>query len=194
MPRYCAFLRAINVGGRVVKMDRLRAIFEGLGLANVETFIASGNVIFDSRANPASLEKKIEAALKRELGYAVETFLRTGEELAAIAKYVPFKETGLALHCGFLYAPLDPAAATRVLDCRTPVDEFHSHGREIYWLCRVKFNESQVKPKAFEKALGTPVTFRSMTTVAKLAAKLNAGHKNICESHLAAIVSRRPAV
>jgi hypothetical protein len=74
------------------------------------------------------------------------------------------------------------------------VDEFHSHGREVYWLCRVRFNESQVKPKAFEKALGAPVTFRSMTTVAKLAAKLNAGHKNICESRSAAIVSSRSAV
>jgi uncharacterized protein (DUF1697 family) len=194
MPRYCAFLRAINVGGRVVKMDRLRAIFESLGLKNVETFIASGNAIFDSRANPASLDKKIEAALKRELGYEVETFLRTAEELAAIAKYVPFHETGLALHCGFLYAAPAPSVVAAIVECRTPVDEFHSHGREIYWLCRVKFNESQVKPKAFEKALGAPVTFRSMTTVAKLAAKLNAGHKNICESRSAAIVSSRSAV
>ena len=47
--RLVAFLRAINVGGHNVKMDRLRELFEALGLSNVETFIASGNVIFDSR-------------------------------------------------------------------------------------------------------------------------------------------------
>jgi uncharacterized protein (DUF1697 family) len=61
MPRYVAFLRAINVGGHIVKMDYLRSLFEELGFTNVETFIASGNVVFDSSyKNPASLEKKIE--------------------------------------------------------------------------------------------------------------------------------------
>ena len=49
MPRYITFLRAINVGGHTVKMDRLREIFESLGFANVETFIASGNVVFERR-------------------------------------------------------------------------------------------------------------------------------------------------
>ncbi len=47
MPRYVAFLRAVNVGGRIVKMDELRRLFAGAGFADVETFIASGNVIFD---------------------------------------------------------------------------------------------------------------------------------------------------
>src|SRR6185369_8391120 len=61
MPKYVAFLRAINVGGHVVKMDQLRALFEALGFANVETFIASGNVIFDSKSkNVAALERKID--------------------------------------------------------------------------------------------------------------------------------------
>ena len=53
MPRYVAFLRAINVGGHVVKMERLRALFEDLGFAKVETLIASGNVIFETRAEDA---------------------------------------------------------------------------------------------------------------------------------------------
>lgn len=66
MPRYVAFLRAINVGGRTVKMDRLREIFESLGLGDVETFIASGNVIFRSRSTkPQALEKKIERSLRQ---------------------------------------------------------------------------------------------------------------------------------
>jgi len=48
MTRYIAFLRAINVGGHTVKMEHLRGIFESMGFSNVETFIASGNVIFAS--------------------------------------------------------------------------------------------------------------------------------------------------
>ena len=56
--KYAAFLRAINVGGRVVKMDRLRTLFEAAGLRGVETFIASGNVVFESgRKNTGDLER-----------------------------------------------------------------------------------------------------------------------------------------
>ena len=69
MPRYVAFLRAINVGGsHVVKMDTLRARFEGLGFSRVETFIASGNVIFETRSKDAAgLERRIEAMLEMSL-------------------------------------------------------------------------------------------------------------------------------
>ena len=72
MTQYFAFLRAINVGGRVVKMDRLRQIFESLGFSGVETFIASGNVVFETSSNNVkTLERKIENALREALGYEV---------------------------------------------------------------------------------------------------------------------------
>ena len=65
MPKFVAFLRAINVGGHLVKMDELRGLFEALGFSNVETFIASGNVIFDSKAtNVKSLERKSKSIWK----------------------------------------------------------------------------------------------------------------------------------
>ena len=60
--RFVAFLRAINVGGRNVKMEQLRRIFESIGLTNVETVIASGNVVFDAKAKSAkTIEKKLQA-------------------------------------------------------------------------------------------------------------------------------------
>ena len=91
MPRYIAFLRAINVGGHTVKMDVLRQHFEALGFSQVETFIASGNVVFETTAkNTRTLEKKIEQQLRAALGYEVATFIRTTAELAAIAQYQPF--------------------------------------------------------------------------------------------------------
>ena len=75
MPKYVAFLRAINVGGHTVKMDHLRSLLESLGLENVETFIASGNVIFDSKTKNAELlERKIAKHLKEMLGYEVASF------------------------------------------------------------------------------------------------------------------------
>ena len=76
MPKFIAFLRAINVGNHTVTMDQLRRLFEELGFTNVETFIASGNVIFDAKAKTvSSLEAKIEKHLEKVLGYEVSTMV-----------------------------------------------------------------------------------------------------------------------
>ena len=74
MTSYVALLRAINITGRTIKMDRLRALFAELGLANVATFIASGNVLFDADGAAEALETRIEAHLQDALGYEVATF------------------------------------------------------------------------------------------------------------------------
>ena len=81
MPRYIAFLRAINVGGHhTVKMDFLRCLFESLGFSNVETFIASGNVVFGATSNSAqALARKIEERLREALDMS-GTFIRSGTD------------------------------------------------------------------------------------------------------------------
>ena len=72
-------------------MDHLREIFESMGFTNVETFIASGNVIFESKSKDAGkLEKMIEKKLGEALGFEVATFIRSDSELADIANYKPF--------------------------------------------------------------------------------------------------------
>src|SRR2546423_14142776 len=102
MPQYVAFLCAINVGGHTVKMNDLRRLCAAIGLANVETVIASGNVIFNSPSRSArALEKKIEAQLQANLGYAVATFVRSLPELAAIAHYQPFQDAAPNLYIAF---------------------------------------------------------------------------------------------
>jgi uncharacterized protein (DUF1697 family) len=95
MFRFIAFLRAINVGGgRTVKMQSLRQVFESLGLSSVATFIASGNVVFETTTKePKALERKIERALKAALGYEVRTFVRGEDKLAKIANYRPFPQS-----------------------------------------------------------------------------------------------------
>jgi uncharacterized protein (DUF1697 family) len=176
MPRYAAFLRAINVGGRVVKMDRLRATFEALGFSDVETFIASGNVLFSApgRSGPA-LERRIAAQLRDTLGYEVATFVRTLEELARIAAHDPFAaSTAKPYHAIYLlFLPGAPTAAARraVAALASPDDELHVNERELYWLARKPFSESVVTAALLERTLGVPATARNMTTVKKIAAK-----------------------
>lgn len=178
MVRYIALLRAVNVGGRVVTMEALRGFFEELGFAKVATFIASGNVIFETPSKAeAALKQKIEAHLRAELGYEVATLLRTDAELAEVAAREPFtaKElaTAAALNIGFLDALLNAEAERALLALKTPDDEFRVHGRELHWLSRVKQSESKLTNVRIEKAIGGKITFRGVNTVRKLAAKLS---------------------
>ena len=177
MERYIAFLRAINVGGHTVKMDLLRGLFAELGFAGVETFIASGNVIFDTpEADARALERRIEAHLRAALGYGVATFLRTPAEVAAVARHQAFaaeeaEAEGALLSVAFLAAPPDEPATGRLLALRGPADGLHIHGREVYWLRHPPAGESRLGGAALEKALDAPATVRNITTVRRLAAK-----------------------
>jgi uncharacterized protein (DUF1697 family) len=177
MPRYIAFLRAINVGGHnTVKMDFLRQLFESLGLSNVETFIASGNVVFETTSrNAQALAREIEKSLREALGYEVATFIRTVAELAAVANYKPFSRSDLdgasALNIAFLADGLDDKSSQKLMALRTDIDEFHVHGREIYWLCRKKQSGSKISNAVLEKVLGQKSTLRGANTVKKMAAK-----------------------
>jgi uncharacterized protein (DUF1697 family) len=176
MPRLIAFLRAINVGGHTVTMAALRAHFEALGFDEVETFIASGNVIFASRSKDhAALERKIEERLRQRLGYDVATFIRTESEVAAIARYRPFEASRLhaavALNIGFLAAPLSAEAKRALIALKTDNDDFHTHGRELYWLCKKKQSESTISNAVFERTLKVRATFRGVKTIERLAAK-----------------------
>lgn len=172
MARWVALLRSINVGGHVVTMERLRALFEELGLANVETFIASGNVIFDSPSrSPRTLERTIEAHLASALGYEVATFLRTPAELAAVAALEPFGASDeRTLYVTFLREPPGAAWVERVMSFRSDVDDFRVVGREMYWACRIRSSDSRYGKARPDK--DTPATVRQMTTVKKLAQKL----------------------
>lgn len=176
MARYIALLRGINVGGHRVKMPELRAHFEALGLADVATFIASGNVIFSAESEEAALQRRIEDHLRQVLGYAVPTFLRTPAELAAVAAYDPFPgrapvAEGDTLSVMFLAAPPPPELGEQLAAFETSYDALHVHGREIYWLCRGKTTDTLIDWAILGKRVTMPLTtVRNATTVRKLSA------------------------
>jgi len=179
MSRYIAFLRAVNVGGHTVRMETLRQLFESFGFSDVETFIASGNVIFQTTGQEASaLESIIASGLKAAFGYDIATFIRTGEELAEIAEYHAFSPAELneaaAYNIAFLASPLDNLAKQKLMALTTHIDRFAVHSREVYWLCRKKQSESTFSNTLLEKKLGIKSTLRGVNTVKKLAARVAA--------------------
>lgn len=173
MPRYIALLRGVNLGGHTVKMDRLKRLFEELGLKKVETFIASGNVIFESGAKSAgALEKKIAAHLEKSLGFPAMTFLRSDKELAAVLEHEALDGAeSHSIYVGFLSEKPSRESHAKLMSHRTKVDDFHVNGREVYWLCKTHMSDSPFFRVGLEKALGMKVTVRNVTTVAKLVEK-----------------------
>jgi uncharacterized protein (DUF1697 family) len=174
--RYVAFLRGINLGKRRPPMSELKSLFEELGFAEVETFIASGNVIFSSKdKDSAKLEAQIAQHLEKSLGYRVDTFVRTAEEVAAIGKAQVFPEEGdegITVHVGFLHKPLSADAVRKLTAVRTKEDEFKLKGRDYYWLCRTRVSESKVWNSAEMKAVKMPTSsMRNITSIRKLIAK-----------------------
>ena len=167
MPRYVAFLRAINVGGTaVIKMDELRRHFEGLGFANVKTLIASGNVLFDSDASKVAVTKLIGSA-----GFTA--FVRTHAEVVRIAKYEAFADidaAGNVLYVAFLEKKPDAESEKKLLTLANPIDALAVHGTEAYWMRRRNAGESKLPANFLEKALGQKATLRNVNTIRRLAA------------------------
>ena len=133
---------------------------------------SGGNVIFDAPGKAAALERAIEASLENALRFPVGTFLRTPKELQEAVAASPFAdETPGALYVGFGGRPFPAGAASRIKALETDAARFAVVGREVYWRGLNGMGQSKVTGAAVEKALGSPVTFRSISTIRKLAAK-----------------------
>lgn len=178
MARHVALLRAINVSGRFVRMPALVAAFESIGLADVRSVIASGNLLFGSpsRAGPA-LVRRIEAALEQALGFDVTTFLRSETELRALARSEPPFDAALlaqahAINVMFLADELTAAQRDALAALATDIDAFALRGREAFWLCRTRQSDSRFSAAVLERRLKVRTTLRTWQTVQKLAAAL----------------------
>jgi uncharacterized protein (DUF1697 family) len=176
--RYVAFLRGMNLGNRRIKNDELRRHFEAMGLEEVATFRASGNVIFSTpkREAEAKLAARVEAELDERLGYDVPVFLRSGAELAAVAAREPFESKKVAkskgkLQVSFLKKKPTAAAKKKVVALASDEDLLAIEDRELYWLPSGGISDSELDLKAIEAVLGAG-TMRTMGTIEQIAAML----------------------
>jgi uncharacterized protein (DUF1697 family) len=176
VPKYAAFLRGINIGGRRVKNDALRECFEAIGFDDVAIHIASGNVIFSTGGRSvAKVTERIEAGLEGSVGFAATTFLRTADEMRAMAAHEPFPAELVAASDGklqvaiLLNSPSDDVRA-EVLALATDLDRLAFGDRELYWLPSGRMVESALNLRTIEKLL-SPMTMRTKNTVEQIAKK-----------------------
>lgn len=174
MITYISMLRGINVSGqKPVKMDRLKAMCESLGLTLVSTYIQSGNVVFDSAVSDSlELEEMIRESIDQEFGHQVNVFIRTGEEFARIRMENPYlQEQGIdlsKLHITFLSAPPSRAGSDKLSSADAGRDRFQRIGREIHLHCPNGYGKTKLSNTFIEKQLGVSATTRNWNTVNKL--------------------------
>jgi uncharacterized protein (DUF1697 family) len=171
MPRHVALLRGVNLGGRKVIMSELRAVCEGAGFTNVETLIASGNLVLGSKYKGARLENLLEVVIKNDLGLNTEVYVRTGAELEAILASNPFKPFAKT-NPNFLVVYFMRAKATAAelvaMEKSALTGEEAVQGKGCLY---IKFPKGQGVSKLKMPKLGTA---RNWNTVTKLAAMARA--------------------
>ena len=164
MPAYIALLRAVNVGGTgKLPMTDLKAMCEQAGFAKVKTYIASGNVVFESKLSESRVKAALEAALASYAGKPVPVAIRTAAEMAAVLAANPFPEMpGNRTVAIFLDTP-PPADALEAATGQNG-EEMRLGLREIYVYYGDGMADSRLKIPAAKNG-----TARNMNTVAKLA-------------------------
>jgi uncharacterized protein (DUF1697 family) len=167
MPIYISMLRAINVGGqKKIAMDALRGLYSGLGFDHVQTYVQSGNVVFDSTEPEAAvLAGLIEAQIEQTFGFGVLVFVRGAPYFQRIIAANPFLKTGAdptKLHVTFLYNPADltslnlPAAGE---------DRFEAGEQAVYLFCPNGYGKTRLSNDFFERKMKVPATTRNWNTV-----------------------------
>ena len=165
MPTYVALLRAVNVGGTgKISMSDLKALCTDAGFSRVQTYIASGNVIFESRTPAAKVKSALEARLRAHVGTPIGVLVRTAAEMSAVLKANPFAKLSPTYTVAIF---LDRAPPADALDhAAGQADEKMRLGqREIF----VHYPSGQGKSKLRIPAAKAG-TARNMNTIAKLAA------------------------
>lgn len=165
MPVYVALLRAINVGGTgKLPMAELKSLCEGLGFADVSTFIQSGNVIFRDGGDQEEIAARLDAALAERLSKPPGVFLRRPGELAAIAKANPFAamEPNRVL-VSFFAEPVPEDALYGLV--APDGEEVVALGREIFVHYPIGSGRSKIKLPILKTG-----TSRNINTIVKLAA------------------------
>ena len=172
---YIAILRGINVGsGRKVPMADLKVLLTKLGLKNIQTYIQSGNVIFEL-ANPETinaLEERLHQSISEAFGFDIPVILRTGQDMKESIASNPFLQEKDAdvekLHLTFLKETPSPEALEKIKMFQYLPDHYEIIGNDVFVFCENGYGRTKITNDFFERKLKVPATTRNWKTVMKL--------------------------
>jgi len=175
MAKYISILRGINVGsGRKVPMADLKKLCEDLGLQKVQTYIQSGNVVFESphSESVSELEIRLQQAFTKAFGFDIPVLVRTfGEWTESIVQNPFLKEENVdidRLHLTCLKEVPSPELLEKIKTFQYLPDRYEIFGKNIFIFCAAGYGTSKLINSFFESKLKTPATTRNWKTVMKL--------------------------
>jgi len=175
---YIALLRGINVGGHhKIKMADLKAMLEGLGLSRVQTYIQSGNVLFESPKSKTELKELFENGIRETFGYSISIIFRTAEEMEDIIRSCPFSEAMIqeadeasafvSFYVGMLPDAPSQEEVDKLVAAANEEETIRCIGSNIYLLLKKSARDSKLTNQL--QKLSVPVTMRNWKTTNKLA-------------------------
>jgi uncharacterized protein (DUF1697 family) len=174
MPTYISLLRGINVSGqKSIRMAEMTHLYETLGLKMVQTYLQSGNIVFESDEFDGSiLVDRIEAKIEKTFGFHVAVFIRTLGEFRHIFNHNPFlrdrNEDPAKLYVSFLYSLPKKELVNRLTAQISEEDKFIPGEKEIYLFCLHGYGKTKLSNNYFEKKLSVSATTRNWNTVTAL--------------------------
>jgi uncharacterized protein (DUF1697 family) len=177
MPTYVALLRAVNLAGYgKLPMADFRKLLESLGFKRVETYIQSGNAVFEASGSADKVRAAIAAGLEKMMGSPVGVMIRTHDDLSRVVAGNPFAAEaaadGARVHVAFLAGPAGAGAAAALNQIveKYPArrDRFHLAGDHIYLHLPEGAAETKFSGRTLDKAIGVQGTGRNWNTVLKL--------------------------
>lgn len=172
MSTYISILRGINVSGqKKIKMADLKEHYEAIGFTNVQTYIQSGNVIFDSEKPIEKLPGLIHSKIERVYGFSVPVLVRTREALIASKENNPYLQQSIPVEkllITFLEHPTVQERIDAIDHSKYLPDEFIIDGKHIYLHIAGGYGKSKLSNNFFENKLKVAATTRNIKTVNKL--------------------------
>jgi len=172
---YAALLRGINVGKhKWIEMERLKALFESLGLENVSTYINSGNVRFESSGKAREIGAKIASGMKKEFGFEVGVLVKAKKQMESIARAIPAgwkNDEKQRTDVAYLFEEIDSKETLdKVPVKREYVDIRYTKGALFWNFDRKNYNKCQLN-KLISHPIYKLMTMRNVNTARFLAGK-----------------------
>lgn len=170
---FIALLRGVNVSGRnKIPMAELRSLCTSLGWRAVESYIQSGNVVFQAVGESAGLEEELEQAVQRQFGLSIAIVVRAAADWPAYLKGNPYPEASESepnhVMLALSKSPPSPDAAVKLRDRALGGERIVQVGDAIWIHYGLGVARSKLSPALFDRLVGSPVTARNWRTVLKL--------------------------